>query len=57
MILEDSAIEPMSLPVVVNMETRVDVRWESTSVVVPSGDGSDHSAGWMRVYLIRRCIR
>ena len=33
---EDSASVPMSLPVEANMETQVDVRWESTLVVVPS---------------------
>ena len=38
MMFEDSATELMSLPVVVNTETQVAVRWESTSVVVPSGD-------------------
>ena len=47
MMLEDSATEPMSLPVVVNTETQVVVRWESTSVVVPSGDGSGRPAGWL----------
>ena len=38
MMAEDSAIELMSLPVGTNTETQVDVRWESTSVVVPSSD-------------------
>ena len=47
MMFEDSAAEPMSLPVVVNTVTQVDVRWESTSVVVPSSDGSGHPAGWL----------
>ena len=36
MMSEDSAMESMSLPVVANMETQVDVGWESTLVVVPS---------------------
>ena len=47
MMFEDSAAEPMSLPVVVNTVTQVDVRWESTSVVVPSSDGSGRPAGWL----------
>ena len=38
MMSEDSAIEPMSLPVGTNTETQVDVQWEPTSVVVPSSD-------------------
>ena len=41
MMLEDSAFEPMSLPVGTSMETQVDVRWEPTSVVVPSSDAPD----------------
>ena len=40
MMSEDSAMEPMSLPVVANTETQVDVGWESTLVVVPSSCGS-----------------
>ena len=38
MMFEDLAIELMSLPVGTNTETQVDVRWEPTSVVVPSSD-------------------
>ena len=30
---EESATVPLSLPVVVNTETQVDVRWETTSVM------------------------
>ena len=40
MMFEDSAFEPMSLPVGTNMETQVDVRWEPTSVVLPSSDAT-----------------
>ena len=45
MMLDESATVPLSLPVVVNMETQVDVRWETTSVVVPFGDGCGRPAG------------
>ena len=41
MMFEDSAFELMSLPVGTSMETQVDVRWEPTSVVVPSSDATD----------------
>ena len=44
--LEDSATEPVSLPVVVNTETQFDVRWEFTS---PSGDESGRPAGWLDI--------
>ena len=40
MMFEDSAFEPMSLPVGMSTETQVDVRWEPTSVVVPSSDAT-----------------
>ena len=35
MMIDESATEPLSLPVVVNTETQVDVRWEATLAVVP----------------------
>ena len=41
---EESATVPLSLPVVVNTETQVDVRWETTSAVVPFGDGCGRPA-------------
>ena len=44
MMSEDLAMEPMSLPVVANMETQVDVGWESTLVVVPS---RGRLVGWL----------
>ena len=47
MMLEDSATVPLSLPVVVNTETQVDARWETTSAVVPFGDGCGRPAGWL----------
>ena len=45
MMLDESATVPLSLPVVANMETQVDVRWETTSAVVPFGDGCGRPAG------------
>ena len=47
MMSEDSAMEPMSLPVVANTETQVDVGWESTLVVVLSSCGSGCPMGWL----------
>ena len=47
MLFEESAAVPLSLPVVVAMETQVDVRWETTSAVVPFGDGCGRPAGWL----------
>ena len=44
---EESATVPLSWPVVVDTETQVDVRWETTSVVVPFGDGCGRPAGWL----------
>ena len=44
---EESATVPLSWPVVFDMETQVDVRWEATSVVVPFGDGYGRRAGWL----------
>ena len=38
---------PLSLPVVVDTETQVGVRWETTSAVVPFGDGCGRPAGWL----------
>ena len=32
---------------VVDTETQVDVRWETTSAVVPFGDGCGRPAGWL----------
>ena len=43
----DSATVPLSWPVVVDTETQVDVRWETTSAVVPFGDGCGRPAGWL----------
>ena len=43
---EESATMPLSLHVVVNAETQVDVRWETTSAVVPFGDGCGRPARW-----------
>ena len=47
MMFDDSATELLPLPVVVNTETQVDVRWESTSAVVPFDDGCGRPAGWL----------
>ena len=47
MMFEESATVPLSLPVVVNTETQVDVRWETTSAVVPFVDGCGRPAGWL----------
>ena len=47
MMFEDSATGPLSLPVVVNTETQVDARWETTSAVVPFGDAYGRPAGWL----------
>ena len=47
MMFDESASEPLSLPVVVNTETQVDVRWESTLAVVPFVDGCGRPAGWL----------
>ena len=47
MMFEDSATGLLSLPVVVNTETQVDARWETTSAVVPFGDGCGRPAGWL----------
>ena len=44
---EESATVPLSLPVVVNTETQVDVSWETTSAVVPFADGCGRPAGWL----------
>ena len=44
---EESATVPLSLPVVVNTETQVDVRWETTSAMFPFGDGCGRPAGWL----------
>ena len=47
MMFDEAVTEPLSLPVVVNTETQVDVRWESTLVVVPFVDGCCRPAGWL----------
>ena len=65
MLFEETATVPLSLPGVVDTETQVDVRWETTSAVVPFGDGCGRPVGWldskwvigMRLCLIRRCLR
>ena len=45
MMFEDSATGPLSLPVVVDTVTQVEDGWETTSAVVPFGDGCGHPAG------------
>ena len=47
MMFDVSATELLSLTVVVNTETQVDVRWESTLAVVPFVDGCGRPAGWL----------
>ena len=47
MMFEESATMPLSLPVVVDTETQVDVRWDTTSAVVPFGVGYGRPAGWL----------
>ena len=47
MMFDESATEPLSLPVVVNTETQVDVRLEPTLAVVPFVDGCGRPAGWL----------
>ena len=47
MMIDESATWPLSLPVVVNMETQVDVRWEATLGVVPFVVGCGCPAGWL----------
>ena len=44
---DESANVPLSLPVVVNTETQVDVRWETTSAVVTLVDRGGRPAGWL----------
>ena len=44
---EESATVPLSLPVVVNTETQVDVILETISAVVSFGDGCGRPAGWL----------
>ena len=44
---EELATVPLSLPVVVNTESQVDVRWETTSAAVPFVDGGGRPAGWL----------
>ena len=45
MMFDESATVSLSLPVVIDTETQVDVRWASTSAVVPLVDGSGRPAG------------
>ena len=47
MMVDEPATEPLSLPVVVNKETQVDVRWDTTLAVVPFVDGCGRPAGWL----------
>ena len=47
MLSRDSAMEPMSFPVVVDVDTQVQVGWEPTSVVHPSGCESGRPVGWL----------
>ena len=44
---EESVTVQLSWPVVVDTETQVDVRWETTSTVVPFGYGCGRPAGWL----------
>ena len=43
---EDSAMEPMSFPVVANTESQVEVGWEATSMMAPSSCGGGRLVGW-----------
>ena len=65
-IIDESATRPLSLPMVVNTETQVNVRCKATLAVVPLlgvavlRDGSILNltvVWWMKLYLFRRCIR
>ena len=47
MLSRDSAMEPMSFPVVTDVDTQVEVGWEPTSVVHPSGCESGHPVRWL----------
>ena len=47
MMFDESATVWLSLPVVIDTETQVDVRWASTSAVVPLVDGSGCPVGWL----------
>ena len=49
MMFDESATRavPLSLPVVVDTESQVDVGWATTSAVVPFVDGSGRPAGWL----------
>ena len=47
MMFEDLATGPLSLPVVVATVTQVEAGWETTSAVVPFGDGCGRPAGWL----------
>ena len=45
--IDELVTGPLSLPVVVNTETQVDVRWEATLAVVPFVVGCGRPAGWL----------
>ena len=47
MMFDELATVPLSLPVVIDTETQVDVRWATTSAVFPLVDGSGRPAGWL----------
>ena len=47
MMIDESDTGLLSLPVVVNTETQVDVRWEATLGVVPFVVGCGCPAGWL----------
>ena len=47
MMIDESATGPLSLPVVVNKETKVDVRWEATLAVDFFVVGCGCPAGWL----------
>ena len=47
MMFDESATGPLSLAVVVNTETQVDVRWAATLAVVPFVDGCGRPAVWL----------
>ena len=47
MMIDGSDTGPLSLPVVANTETQVDVRWEATLEVVPFVVGGGCPTGWL----------
>ena len=47
MLLKDLTMEPMSFPVVTDVVTQVEVGWEPTLMVHPSGIESGRPVGWL----------